>query len=114
MAENMLYAPTHRQDNIYHGFCFTNCGTRSAKVGFHCYSIYVFANFEVTLTRKVIPKCVVASGITESLFWEDQRGARPLSGGRGRLEDGIAIIFPHYIYYTQSKVKRGANVGPIV
>ena len=36
-ARVLLYAPSHRQDNIYHGLCYTSCGamagTRNSSMG---------------------------------------------------------------------------------
>ena len=53
-------------------------------------------------------------GVTESLFflgwgvgWGVGVGGRSSSGGGGELEKGIAMIFPHNMYCTQSKVKWG-------
>ena len=28
-ARVLLYAPSHRQDNTYHGLCYTSCGARA-------------------------------------------------------------------------------------
>ena len=36
-ARVLLYAPSHRQDNTYHGLCYTSCGalagTRNSSMG---------------------------------------------------------------------------------
>ena len=36
-ARGILYAPSHRQDNTYHGLCYTSCGalagTRNSSMG---------------------------------------------------------------------------------
>ena len=47
-ARILLYAPSHRQDNTYHGLCYTSCGalagTRNSSMGLHlwlCSSTYL-------------------------------------------------------------------------
>ena len=30
-ARDLLYAPSHRQDNTYHGLCYTSCGALGGK-----------------------------------------------------------------------------------
>ena len=49
-ARVLLYAPSHRQDNTYHGLCYTSrgalAGTRNSSMGIelvmHCYDTVIF------------------------------------------------------------------------
>ena len=38
-ARVLLYAPSHRQDNTYHGLCYTSRGENTMKAGRKCFSL---------------------------------------------------------------------------
>ena len=45
-ARVLLYAPSHRQDNTYHGLCYTSrgalAGTRNSSMGFKNKLVFIF------------------------------------------------------------------------
>ena len=98
-ARVLLYAPSHRQDNTYHGLCYTSCGALAGTRNSSIATIQGRSNsFKVSgFNLYSVSFHVFCMSLDQIIFWRHKYGCRfsftKRSASTYNFDQGTALIW---------------------